>query len=44
MEDVRHYDEAMVRQERGESEALPWEQSEREIEAEREEIRRGGEL
>ena len=44
MEDIRRYDEAMTRRERGESDALPWEQAKREIEAEREEFRRRGEL
>jgi len=44
MEDVRRYDEAMARRERGEDDTLPWEQAKREIEQEREELRRRGEL
>ena len=44
MEDVRRYDEAMARRERGEDDAIPWEQAKREIEQEREELRRRGEL
>lgn len=44
MEDVRRYDEAMARRERGEDDVIPWEQAKREIEQEREELRRHGEL
>jgi hypothetical protein len=44
MEDIRRYDEAMAARKRGESEAIPWEQAKREIEKEREELRRRGEL
>jgi hypothetical protein len=44
MEDIRRYDEAMAARERGESDAIPWEQARREIEKEREELRRRGEL
>lgn len=44
MEDVRRYDEAMAARERGESDAIPWEQAKREIEEEREGLRRRGEL
>ena len=44
MEDIRRYDEAMAARQRGESDAIPWEQAKREIEREREELRRRGEL
>ena len=44
MEDIRRYDEAMAARKRGESDAIPWEQAKREIEREREELRRRGEL
>jgi hypothetical protein len=44
LEDIRRFDEAMARRERGEDDAIPWEQAKREIEAEREELRRRGEL
>ena len=44
MEDVRRYDEAMARGERGEDDAVPWEQAKQEIGQEREELRRRGEL
>ncbi len=44
MEDIRRYDEAMAARQRGESDAIPWEQAKREIEREREERRRRGEL
>jgi hypothetical protein len=44
MEDIRRYDEAMATRQRGESDAIPWEQAKREIEREREELRRRGEL
>lgn len=44
MEDIRRYDEAMAERERGESDVLSWEQAKREIESEREELRRRGEL
>ena len=37
MEDVRRYDEAMARRERGEDDALPWEQVRDEIGSEYEE-------
>ncbi|MBA2534267.1 MAG: hypothetical protein H0V21_04610 [Rubrobacter sp.] len=44
MEDIRRYDEAMAARARGESDAIPWEEAKREIEAEREELRRRGGL
>jgi hypothetical protein len=44
MEDIRRYDEAMAARERGEDDAVPWEQAKREIGQEREELRRRGEL
>jgi hypothetical protein len=44
MEDIRRYDEAMSRRERGEDDSVPWEQAKREIEQEREDLRRRGEL
>lgn len=44
MEDIRRYDEAMARRERGEDDSIPWEQAKREIEEEREGLRRRGEL
>ena len=44
MEDIRRYDEAMAARKRGEGDAIPWEQAKREIEREREELRRRGEL
>ena len=44
MDDVRRYDEAMARRERGGDDALPWGQAKREIEQEREEPRRRGGL
>ncbi len=44
MEDIRRYDEAMAARKRGESDAIPWEQAKPEIEREREELRRRGEL
>jgi hypothetical protein len=44
MEDIRRYDEPMSARERGECDAVPWEEAKREIEAEREELRRRGEL
>ncbi len=44
MEDIRRFDAAMDRIERGEADFLPWEEAKREIEAEREELRRRGEL
>ncbi len=44
MEDIRRYDDAMATRQRGESGAIPWEQAKREIEREREELRRRGEL
>jgi glycosyltransferase involved in cell wall biosynthesis len=44
MEDIRRYDEAMAARQRGESDAIPWEQAKREIERGREELRRRGEL
>ncbi len=44
MEDIRRYDEAIARRERGEDDSMPWEQAKREIEQEREELGRRGEL
>ena len=44
LEDVRRYDAAVARRDRGEDDAVPWEQAKREIEQEREELRRRGEL
>lgn len=44
IEDIRRFDEATVRIERGEADFLPWEEAKREIEAEREELGRRGEL
>jgi len=44
MEDIQRFDKAMAERERGESDAIPWEQAKHEIEAEREELRRRGEL
>jgi hypothetical protein len=44
MEDIRRYDEAMARRERGEDDTVPWHQAKREIEQEREELGRRGEL
>ena len=44
MEDVRRYDEAMARRERGEDDTIPWEQAKQEIEQERAELERRGEL
>ncbi len=43
-QDIRRYDEAMAARKRGESDAIPWEQAKPEIEREREELRRRGEL
>lgn len=44
LEDIRRFDAAMDRIERGEADFLPWEEARREIEAEREELGRRGEL
>ena len=44
MEDIRRYNEPVSARERGESDAVPWEEAKREIEAGREELRRRGEL
>ena len=44
MEDVRRFDEAMARRERGEDDAILWEQAKQEIEQERAELERRGEL
>jgi len=44
LEDIRHFDAAMDRIEREEADFLPWEEARREIEAEREELGRRGEL
>jgi hypothetical protein len=44
MEDVRRFDEAIARRERGEDDAIPWEQAKQEIEQERAELGRHGEL
>lgn len=44
MEDIRRFDEAIAARQRGEADAIPWEQSRREIEKERDELRRRGEL
>jgi PHD/YefM family antitoxin component YafN of YafNO toxin-antitoxin module len=42
LEDVRRFDAAMEAIERGEADLVPWEEAKREIEAEREELRRRG--
>jgi hypothetical protein len=44
MEDIRRYDEAIDARARGESDAMPWGEAKREIAAEREDLRRHGEL
>ena len=44
MEDIRRYDAAIAARARGEDDTIPWEEAKREIEAEREELRRRGEL
>ena len=44
MEDIRRYDAAIAARPRGEDDTIPWEEAKREIEAEREELRRRGEL
>jgi hypothetical protein len=44
MEDIRRYDEPVSARVRGESDAVPWQEAKREIEAGREELRRRGEL
>lgn len=44
LEDIRRFDEATDRIERGEADFLPWKEARQEIEAEREELRRRGEL
>jgi hypothetical protein len=44
MEDIRRYDAAVATRERGEDDAIPWEEAKREIAAEREDLRRRGEL
>jgi hypothetical protein len=44
MEDIRRYDAAVATRARGEDYTIPWEETKREIEAEREELRRRGEL
>ncbi len=43
-EALREADEALAAIERGEDEVIPWEQAKREIEEERAELRRRGEL
>ncbi|CAN5789979.1 hypothetical protein BH18ACT11_BH18ACT11_12020 [soil metagenome] len=44
MEDIRRYDAAIAARERGDDDTIPWEEAKREIGAEREELRRRGEL
>ena len=44
MEDIRRYNEAVAARERGEVDTIPWEEAKREITAEREDLRRRGEL
>ena len=44
MEDIRRYDEATAARARGEDDTIPWEQAKRESDAEREDLRRRGEL
>jgi len=44
LEDIRRFDTAMDGIDRGEADFLPWEEARQEIEAEREDIRRRGEL
>jgi hypothetical protein len=44
MEDIRRYNAAVAARARGEDGTIPWEEAKREIEAEREELRRRGEL
>jgi hypothetical protein len=44
MEDIRRYDEATAARARGEVDTIPWEQAKRESDAEREDLRRRGEL
>lgn len=44
LEDLRAADEALAEIERGEDELIPWEQAKREMDEERAELRRRGEL
>lgn len=44
MEDIRRFDAAIDKVERGEADFVPWKEARREIEAEREDLRRHGEL
>ncbi len=44
MEDIRRFDAAMDRIRQGEADFLPWKEAKWEIQAEREELRRRGEL
>lgn len=44
LEDLRAADEALAEIERGEDEPIPWEQAKREMDEERAELRRRGEL
>ncbi len=44
MEDIRRFDAAIDKVERGEADFVPWKEAKREIEAEREELRHRGEL
>jgi PHD/YefM family antitoxin component YafN of YafNO toxin-antitoxin module len=44
LEDIRDSEEVLAAIARGEEEAMPWEQAKKEIEAERAELRRRGEL
>ena len=44
MEDIRRFDAAIDKVERGEADFVPWKEAKREIEAEREELRHHGKL
>lgn len=44
MEDIRRFDAAIDKVERGEADFVPWKEAKREIEAERAELRHRGEL